>query len=164
MLWRRKQGKSDWEDSAGPSTPTGRSNTFTGNLSTPAFRDAGGDTDGEDNEWDIERAVENRVVQVMFTVPKEKLRVVNQDVDEERSEVGSLKSRKGSKRSLKSVAPEEEMSSEPLLLEKVEEHDNEPERRASGSPSPSQKGKGKEKGKVLEMVEKMEGRSSPEHK
>jgi hypothetical protein len=159
MLWRRKQGKSDWEDSAGPSTPTGRSNTFTGNLSTPVFKDAGGETDGEDDEWDIERAVENRVVQVMFTVPKEKLRVVNQDVDEERSEVGSLKSGKGSKRSLKDVAAEEP------LLEKVDEGDNEPltevERR--GSPSPSQKGKGKEKGKVLEMVEKMEGRSSPEH-
>jgi hypothetical protein len=71
--------------------------------------------------------------------------------------VGSLKSRKGSKKSLKDVAAEEP------LLEKVDEGDNEPltevERR--GSPSPSQKGKGK--GKVLEMVEKMEGRSSPEH-
>jgi hypothetical protein len=71
--------------------------------------------------------------------------------------VGSLKSGKGSKRSLKDVAAEEP------LLEKVDERDDEPERSGTGSPSPSQKGKGKEKGKVLEMVEKMEGRSSPEH-
>jgi hypothetical protein len=34
--------------------------------------------DGE-GDWDVEAAVERRVVQVMFTVPKEKLRVVNAD-------------------------------------------------------------------------------------
>jgi hypothetical protein len=32
-------------------------------------------------DWDVEAAVERRVVQVMFTVPKSKLRVVNADVD-----------------------------------------------------------------------------------
>jgi hypothetical protein len=32
-----------------------------------------------DGDWDVEAAVERRVVQVMFTVPKEKLRVVNAD-------------------------------------------------------------------------------------
>jgi hypothetical protein len=32
-----------------------------------------------DVDWDVEAAVERRVVQVMFTVPKEKLRVVNGD-------------------------------------------------------------------------------------
>jgi hypothetical protein len=171
MLWRRKQGKSDWQDSAEPPTPTGRSNTFTGNLSSPGFRPStrDGETDGEEDEWDIERAVENRVVQVMFTVPKEKLRVVNHDVDEESSEVGSLKSKKGSKRSMKdlvvgtgSAGATGTATAEPLL-ENLDERDNEPstELERRGSPSPSQKGKGK--GKVLEMVEKMEGRSSPEH-
>ncbi|KAK5660535.1 hypothetical protein OQA88_13084 [Cercophora sp. LCS_1] len=37
---------------------------------------------GEEDEWDVERAVEQRLVQVMFTVPKERLRVVNADVGE----------------------------------------------------------------------------------
>jgi hypothetical protein len=36
----------------------------------------------EDEDWDVEAAVERRVVQVMFTVPKTKLRVVNADVDQ----------------------------------------------------------------------------------
>ena len=35
--------------------------------------------DDGDSDWDVEGAVERRVVQVMFTVPKEKLRVVNAD-------------------------------------------------------------------------------------
>ena len=42
---------------------------------------------GED-DWDVEAAVERRVVQVMFTVPKSKLRVVN--ADPERSSLLSL--------------------------------------------------------------------------
>ena len=36
-------------------------------------------SNSDDDEWDVEAAVEQRVVQVMFTVPKEKLRVVNAD-------------------------------------------------------------------------------------
>lgn len=49
---------------------------------------------GTSEDWDVEAAVEQRVVQVMFTVPREKLRVVNADVDavslasrEERAEI-----------------------------------------------------------------------------
>ncbi|KAF2653166.1 hypothetical protein K491DRAFT_769597 [Lophiostoma macrostomum CBS 122681] len=42
---------------------------------------------GED-DWDVEAAVERRVVQVMFTVPRSKLRVVNADPD--RSSILSL--------------------------------------------------------------------------
>ena len=87
-LWRRKQGKIDWEDSAGQ-----RSNTFTtsgpllaGERPSVASPMAGERRSEDSDEWDIERAVENRVVQVMFTVPREKLRVVNQDVREEGSE------------------------------------------------------------------------------
>ncbi|UKZ56861.1 hypothetical protein TrVGV298_010706 [Trichoderma virens] len=52
-LLRRKQGRQDWESGEG--------------------------SGAQENEWDIERAVENRLVQVMFTVPKERLRVVNAD-------------------------------------------------------------------------------------
>lgn len=44
---------------------------------------------GEDEDWDVEAAVERRVVQVMFTVPKSRLRVVNADV--ERASLLSLK-------------------------------------------------------------------------
>jgi hypothetical protein len=32
-----------------------------------------------DEDWDVETAAQQRVVQVMFTVPKERLRVVNAD-------------------------------------------------------------------------------------
>ncbi|GJC78100.1 hypothetical protein ColLi_00938 [Colletotrichum liriopes] len=35
------------------------------------------------DEWDIEKAIEQRLVQVMFTVPKERLRVVNAEVERE---------------------------------------------------------------------------------
>jgi hypothetical protein len=38
------------------------------------------DDDDDDNDWDVEAAAENRVVQVTYTVPKEKLRVVNAGV------------------------------------------------------------------------------------
>ncbi|KAK1836374.1 hypothetical protein QBC39DRAFT_248076 [Podospora conica] len=50
---RRKQGREAWDGEYG----------------------AGGE--GDDGEWDVERAVEQRLVQVMFSVPKAKLRVVN---------------------------------------------------------------------------------------
>lgn len=39
-------------------------------------------TPADEDEWDVEAAVERRVVQVMFTVPKSKLRVVNADIAE----------------------------------------------------------------------------------
>jgi len=38
-------------------------------------------TPADEDDWDVEAAVERRVVQVMFTVPKSRLRVVNADVD-----------------------------------------------------------------------------------
>ena len=181
-LWRRKQGKGDWEDSADNNNntlrSTGRSNTITGSLPRgitsvePSAATDGGDE--SDDEWDIERAVENRVVQVMFTVPKEKLRVVNHDFEEERSEVGSLrggsmKSKKGSgRRSVKDLfgiseevridekVEEEAAASEPLL--EMDEKEELRERELRESPRAKEKGKGK----VLEIVEKIEGRS-PDH-
>ncbi|PVI07887.1 hypothetical protein DM02DRAFT_497651, partial [Periconia macrospinosa] len=45
-------------------------------------------TPADEDDWDVEAAVERRVVQVMFTVPRSKLRVVNADV--ERSSLLSL--------------------------------------------------------------------------
>lgn len=67
MLWQKRQGARDWDVEGGPSRG-----------------ENGNSQDGkeaEDEEWDVESAVERRVVQVMFTVPKEKLRVVNKGPD-----------------------------------------------------------------------------------
>ena len=67
MLWQKRQGARDWNAHAGSSQ--GEVNPV------QEGRDA------DDEEWDVESAVERRVVQVMFTVPKEKLRVVNRGPD-----------------------------------------------------------------------------------
>lgn len=64
MLWQKRQGAKDW-DAEAERMP-----------SRDGLRDAAL-PDVEDEEWDVESAVERRVVQVMFTVPREKLRVVN---------------------------------------------------------------------------------------
>ena len=66
MYWQKRQGAKDWESRNSPEA---------------SGRPSGGD-DGEE-DWDVESAVEKRVVQVMFTVPREKLRVVNQGPDED---------------------------------------------------------------------------------
>ncbi|KAM7199922.1 hypothetical protein V8F20_005571 [Naviculisporaceae sp. PSN 640] len=66
VLLRRKQGREAWEEVL------------------PAPGDMSGQGKGGENgdgEWDVEKAVEQRLVQVMFTVPKERLRVVNADLD-----------------------------------------------------------------------------------
>lgn len=62
MLWKKRQGARDW-DVEGATGGEQQSDTASHKA--------------DDEEWDIESAVERRVVQVMFTVPKEKLRVVN---------------------------------------------------------------------------------------
>ena len=64
MFWQKRQGARDWD---------------VGEQERGKRRD--NDQDGSDEEWDVESAVEKRVVQVMFTVPKEKLRVVNRGPD-----------------------------------------------------------------------------------
>jgi hypothetical protein len=61
-VWRQRKGAGDWDEN-------------------PSLRNG--------DEWDVEAAVERRVVQVMFTVPREKLRVVNAGEDET-SEVVSI--------------------------------------------------------------------------
>ncbi|KAI4289569.1 MAG: hypothetical protein L6R35_001165 [Caloplaca aegaea] len=61
-LWQKRQGAKDWDAEGGPSKKrTGE----------------GSKANAEEEEWDVESAVERRVVQVMFTVPRAKLRVVN---------------------------------------------------------------------------------------
>ena len=66
MLWQKRQGAKDWEVEGGE---------------RERGRHGEDDQEGNGEEWDVESAVEKRVVQVMFTVPKEKLRVVNQGPD-----------------------------------------------------------------------------------
>jgi hypothetical protein len=146
-LWRRKQGRGDWEDSEDFNPGPPRSNTFTGDTPTLGMGALSGVGDDYD-EWDIERAVQNRVVQVMFTVPKERLRVVNHHVEDDGSDIGSLRSKKGSNKSLRSVEPEPS-------LDPVDEVET----------PVTPEGKEKQKSKVLELVKKMEERSrgnSPE--
>ena len=66
MLWQKRQGAKDW-DAEGPEQKREEHGAI--------------DQGTNDEEWDVESAVERRVVQVMFTVPKEKLRVVNNGPD-----------------------------------------------------------------------------------
>ncbi|CAF9914458.1 hypothetical protein IMSHALPRED_001915 [Imshaugia aleurites] len=66
MPWQRRQGARDWDVEGGEQERGKRGEN---------------EQDGDEGEWDVETAVERRVVQVMFTVPKEKLRVVNRGPD-----------------------------------------------------------------------------------
>jgi hypothetical protein len=60
--------------------PTPRTPIRPDQLGVPTTDERPG-TPASEADWDVEAAVERRVVQVMFTVPKSKLRVVNADVD-----------------------------------------------------------------------------------
>lgn len=72
LLQKRRQGRSAWD-------------TTTGQAGAGQYGDAprGSGEQGweqeEEEDWDIEKAVEQRLVQVMFSVPKERLRIVNGD-------------------------------------------------------------------------------------
>ncbi|KAF7597469.1 hypothetical protein BBP40_003716 [Aspergillus hancockii] len=69
-LFRRKQGAKDW--GAGNIV----SRELTGRSTCDDFG-LDGIVDLAEDDWDVEGAAENRRVQITFTVPKEKLRVVN---------------------------------------------------------------------------------------
>lgn len=98
QFWRQQQGPQDWQDkhdssrpdlstaatAGGSSSIRRRSGKFPLDKTAAAAGAAVATTDdagsfSDDNDWDIETAVQQRVVQVMFSVPKEKLRVVNAD-------------------------------------------------------------------------------------
>ncbi|MCJ1388828.1 hypothetical protein MMC18_001678 [Xylographa bjoerkii] len=78
MLWRKRQGARDW-DVEGEGT---NRDVIRGTSDERA--------EEEEEEWDVESAVERRVVQVMFTVPKERLRVVNAGPDGDGASILSL--------------------------------------------------------------------------
>lgn len=69
LLQKRRQGRSAWDTTAGDSAGAVLRGPNTG----------GDPWEQEEDDWDIERAVEQRLVQVMFSVPRERLRVVNGD-------------------------------------------------------------------------------------
>lgn len=100
-LLRQKRGLKDWQ--AGPGVGAGAGSWEPYRDDAP---DAGGDwgplpSDGaEEDEWDVEDAAARRDVQVMFTVPKTRLRVVNDDMDRAslRSASDGVVSRSGSTR------------------------------------------------------------------
>lgn len=94
-LWRRKQGRSDWEDGEDERGMygglgggcAGVHRSFT--TATP--RALGRDERAEEEDWDVEKALQGRQVQVMFTVPKERLRVVNHDISDDESDIGVVR-------------------------------------------------------------------------
>lgn len=73
-LFKRKQGAKDWGVGNRLSQDTGY---HSARSSRGGFGLDGHVDIGSDEEWDVEGAAEGRRVQVTFTVPKEKLRVVN---------------------------------------------------------------------------------------
>nr|KMM73361.1 hypothetical protein CPAG_09650 [Coccidioides posadasii RMSCC 3488] len=85
---RRKKGAKDWDvgQSSAERSALLRRETYDGTLSFDGGIDGGRisaatdlkrDDDEEEEDWDVEAAAQGRLVQVTFTVPKEKLRVVN---------------------------------------------------------------------------------------
>ncbi|KAL2355720.1 hypothetical protein BJ546DRAFT_840164 [Cryomyces antarcticus] len=88
-LWRNKRGARDWDADADMDVHL-RGGFERYRDESPARDDRGNEKrrgsagkgrDGGDEDWDVEAAVEKRMVQVMFTVPKTRLRVVNEDME-----------------------------------------------------------------------------------
>ncbi|KAE8843514.1 hypothetical protein HRS9122_04617 [Pyrenophora teres f. teres] len=84
----RERARQEWRERGnllvninnGDRLPTPRTPISPDQLGVPPILDRPC-TPASEADWDVEAAVERRVVQVMFTVPKSKLRVVNADVD-----------------------------------------------------------------------------------
>jgi hypothetical protein len=75
-LLRQKRGRKDWQAPAGTWEPYRDSDPDPGDWG-PEPNDA----QAAEEDWDVENAATQRDVQVMFTVPKTRLRVVNDDMD-----------------------------------------------------------------------------------
>ncbi|KAH7061317.1 hypothetical protein B0J12DRAFT_290042 [Macrophomina phaseolina] len=81
-FWKSKRGSKAWsEDVPSPMWPADNRDERDWAVATPdpgkSRESLGMSTENED--WDVEAAAEGRVVQVMFTVPRQRLRVVNVD-------------------------------------------------------------------------------------
>lgn len=91
-LFRRKQGARDWGASDRTSRDTVARTPYD-SAESDEMLDPNDDTaDEEEEDWDIDTAAEGRRVQIAFTVPKERLRVVNATAkDMDSMSEGSLK-------------------------------------------------------------------------
>ena len=95
MLAEKERRRQEWRERGkllvnltdNDELPTPRTPIKASELGFPDSNNRPG-TPADEGDWDVEAAVERRVVQVMFTVPKSKLRVVNADPD--RSSILSL--------------------------------------------------------------------------
>lgn len=75
-LLRQKRGRKDWQAPAGTWEPYRDSDPDPGDWGPEPS-----DAQAAEEDWDVENAARQRDVQVMFTVPKTRLRVVNDDMD-----------------------------------------------------------------------------------
>ncbi|KAI0152343.1 hypothetical protein F4776DRAFT_601196 [Hypoxylon sp. NC0597] len=87
-LLRRKSGRGDWEalEQGQHQGARGIGRGKGKGVAGAAGEEQTAAEEDDDDEWDIEKAVERRLVQVMFTVPREPLRVVNAEPDVESGE------------------------------------------------------------------------------
>ncbi|KAJ5294844.1 hypothetical protein PENANT_c014G08845 [Penicillium antarcticum] len=82
-LFRRKQGAKDWNarkrvsDDVFNTVRSTRDDLFVGAPGYLGNEDAFVDDEADMHDWDVEGAAEGRRVQMTYTVPREKLRVVN---------------------------------------------------------------------------------------
>lgn len=111
-LLRQKRGEKDWSEDNKTAFRRYRDDPDPGDWGEPARAT---DVDGED-EWDVEGEGGKRDVQVMFTVPKARLRVVNADVERAslRSASDGAVSRSESLRSLRAKRSRTEWDRPPL--------------------------------------------------
>lgn len=96
-LLRQKRGQSDWDEKHWPPY---RDDPHADDWGEPKTSN---DKREAEEDWDVEGAASNRDFQVMFTVPKSRLRVVNDDMDRAslRSASDGAVSRNGSVKNLR---------------------------------------------------------------
>lgn len=121
-LLRQKRGEKDWSEDNKTAFRRYRDDPDPGDWGEPARAP---DVDGDD-EWDVEGEGGKRDVQVMFTVPKARLRVVNADVERAslRSASDGAVSRSESLKSLRAKKSRTEWDRVPLP-KTAEEHADE---------------------------------------
>lgn len=90
------------------------------------------------DDWDVERAAAKRDIQVMFTVPKARLRVVNADVDDASMRSvseGAVSTRKASYESSKGPQSKDGSDAESFATARTEKEDARGEAEHQGNPS-----------------------------
>ena len=145
-LLKQKRGKKDWD--SGNAWPPYRDDPDPGDWGEPR---TSSDERQAGEDWDVEDAVQRRDIQVMFTVPKSRLRVVNDDMDRAslRSASEGAVSRSGSMRTVRSKESSKALRAKSegdraLLAATAEEGESEGEEPLVGS-GLGRNGKGKEK-------------------